>query len=236
MRKQIALAMMGLCVLPFRVMAQDAAPADNNGKAEAGKYADKRVTLTFEGVSMTTAIQTLMKTVGADFLIDPGLKDSVVNAKLNNVRFPVALDVLLKSGSIPAEFTVKDGIFRFTPRKEPIAPPQEEPPAPPDKEPFLPFISRIPIKNMEAARMYALLTGTPYWGGIPDGMISGDVTGHQEGSGFGFNNGSASFGNWGSNLYRMPPAINYINNAANFTGSFSGLLNGLLNSGNRGRR
>lgn len=235
MRKSVALALLGLCILPLGAMAQDGAPSADNSKPDISKYADKRVTLNFDNARLTEAIQTLMKSVGADFLIAPELKPSVVTVHLNNVRFAAALDVLLKSGSIPAEFTIDNGLFRFVPRKEPMTPPQEEAtPELPEKDPFLPFIAKIPVKNMEAARMYALLTGTPFWGGVPEGAISGDVGGHREGTNFGFNNGAISYGGYGNDLFNGLNAANRINNASNlysqFRGSLGGLLNGLINN------
>ncbi|GEM_PF-6470713 len=229
------------CALPLSVWAQDTLPppTNANNKAEAAKYADKKVTLTFEGVSMTTALRALMKTVEADYVIDPALDKSIVNTKLTNIRFPIALELILKSGTIPAEFTVTSGVFRFVPRKE--LPLPEEPPASseltqPEKESFLPYIVKIPVQNMEAARMVAFLSGNPFYSfEMPPNVQTGSVTGHGNYSNNGFDNGAVNFGGRSFNTNFGNGNNQNSGGGFNFSGMLGGFLGSILGGNNRRR-
>ncbi len=234
MQIRLIISAVVLCALPLAGWAQDTTPPTDNGKAELAKYADKKVTLVFEDVSMTTALRALMKTVQADFVIDPVLDKSLVNTKLTNLRFPVALDILLKSGTPPADFTVTNGVFRFVLRKEvpPPPPPAEEPPAA-DNEPFLPYIVRHPLRNADAERLAAFLNGNPFYSEPPPGVVTGSVSGHGNYSTNGFDNGkftvsggnyNQNFGNGNNNSY---------GSGYNWSGMLNQFLGGILGGGRR---
>ena len=241
MKIRLIIPVLVFCALPPSVWAQDTPPSppvNENNKAQLAKYADKKVTLTFEGVSMTTALRALMKTVEADYLIDPALDKSIVNTKLTNIRFPIALELVLKSGTIPAEFTVTNGLFRFVPRKE--LPPPEEKPTPeiqPGTEPFLPYIVKIPVQNVEAARIAAFLNGSPFYSFemSPNNLQSGSVTGHGNYSNNGFDNGRFILG--GSSFNTNFGNGNNQNSGSgfNFSNMLSGFLGNLLGGNNRRR-
>lgn len=242
MKIRLVIPVLVFCALPLAAWAQDTPPpppTNDNNKAEVAKYADKKVTLTFEGVSMTTALRALMKTVEAEYLIAPALDKSIVNTKLTNIRFPIALELLLKSGTIPAEFTVTIGIFRFVPRKE--LPPTEPSDSTleltqPEKEAFLPYIVKVPVENIEAARMAAFLSGNPFYSfETPNNIQSGSVTGHGNYSNNGFDNGTVIFG--GSNFNRNLGNGSNQNsgNGFNFSNMLTGFLGNILGGNNRRR-
>lgn len=224
-----------LCAFPHVSRAQDP-PADQ--KTETKNLADKRVTLKVEEVSLTAAIKMLMKSVGADFMIDPALRDAYVTANLTNIRLGVALDTLMKVSSIPAEYRVEDGVYIFEPRK---APP---PPAPetirkeePKANSSQPRFEYIKLKNADASHLAWLLGGQPFqvmgqnYGAIGQGDFSGSKTfsnGGFGGSGLFGSSGSVILGNSG-NGYRQ-------NTSSDFRNGLGNILNLLLGGGSNRRR
>lgn len=224
-------------VLPAPVRAQDP-PAQNADKKNdsATKLADRRVTLQVEEASLSNAVRMLMKSVGADFSIDPALRDARVTANLTNIRLQIALDTLMRISTIPATYRVAEGVYIFEPRKE-------EPPAPP---PVLEEESKsgpkvryeyIKVRNVDASYLAYLLGGQPFSVmGQNYGAFGGDFSGSKTFSNGPFGgSGSAIFGNQGNNGGGRFDNRNNNNTRPNF--GFNNPWLNLFNmfGGNRGR-
>lgn len=223
-----------LCAFPPVARADEEPPAEK--KTDTTNLADKRVTLKVEEVSLTAAIKMLMKSVGADFSIDPALRDSYVTAHLTNVRLSVALNTLMKVSTLPAEYHIEGGVYIFEPRK--AAPPPEiirkEEPKP---EPFKPRFETIKLNNADAAHIAWLLGGQPFqvlgqnYGAIGTGDFSGSKTFSNGGIG-----GSGLFGGSGSVILGNGGNGNRQNSSSDFRNGFGNLLNLLLGGGSSRRR
>src|SRR5437016_5233414 len=85
-----ALLALAACLLvPTLARAQDtdAKGGDNNAKSgnSASGLADKRVSVDADTMHLTEALPPLMKSAGADFVVDNALKNVTVSIHLNNV-------------------------------------------------------------------------------------------------------------------------------------------------------
>jgi hypothetical protein len=221
----------GLCVLPTTAHAQDP-PAET--KSDTQKLADKKVTLRVEETSLSAALKVLMKSAGADFSVDPALKEARVTVSLTNVRLQVALDTLMKVSTLPASYRVSEsGIYLFEPRKDP--PPSENLPPPPAEKtkPAPPQVryETIHLQNADPSYIAWLLGGQPFQVmGQNYGAFGGDFSGSKT-----FSNGP--FGGSGSAQFGLGP--NGSSNRNNSTGNWGGLggvLNLLLGGGGNRRR
>src|SRR5947209_5690428 len=97
-----ALLALAACLLVPATLAQaqetGAKDGGNSTKtgSDASGLADKRVTVDADTLRLTEALPPLMKSAGADFVVDNALKNATVSVHLNNVRFQTALDTLVK--------------------------------------------------------------------------------------------------------------------------------------------
>jgi hypothetical protein len=228
-------------VLPAPVHAQDP-PAQNADKKNdsATKLADKRVTLQVEEASLTNAIRMLMKSVGADFSIDPALREARVTANLTNIRLQVALDTLMRISTVPASYRVAEGVYLFEPRKE-------EPPTPPliieedTKSAPKARFETIKVRNVDPSYLAALLGGQGFSVmGQNYGAFGGDFSGSRTFSNGGFGGSGLFGGSGGANLgnsgnQRRDNGNNGGNSSFDFRNGLGNLLNLFRGGGNRGR-
>jgi hypothetical protein len=223
----------GLCALPTTAHAQEPpAEAKSDTKSPVNKLADKKVTLRVEETSLSVALKLLMKSAGADFSVDPALKDARVTVNLTNVRLQVALDTLMKVSSLPATYRVSDtGIYLFEPRPDP--PPVENPPPSDNSTKPAPPQARyeyIRLKNADPSYIAWLLGGQPFQVlGQNYGAFSGDFSGSKTFSNGPFGgSGSAQFGTGNGNTNRQ-------NNTSDWR-TLGNFFNMLLGGGGGSRR
>jgi type II secretory pathway component HofQ len=79
----------------------------------------KEVNITLNQAPVRTALDTLFKSVGLNYTIDPSVT-GLVTVSLRAIPFDVALRSILRSSEPPLAFTVEDGIYNIHPREQQI--------------------------------------------------------------------------------------------------------------------
>ena len=187
------LALAGCLLAPGLAQAQDKDMGGNGGDSSAktgngaAGLADKKVTVDADGVKLAEALPPLMKSVGADFVVDNSLKDVTVSVHLSNVRFQAALDTLVKVCSQPVMYKLVDGVYHFLPRVDEPEPPRAEPPPSWPRGPAY-KLGKIVVQNSDAQELVDFLSGN--WDGTdsaPSSLsINGNVSGFRSYSSSGF--------------------------------------------------
>jgi hypothetical protein len=77
----------------------------------------KEVNITLNQAPVRTALDTLFKSAGLNYTIDPSVT-GLVTVSLRAVPFDVALRSILRSSDPPLTFTVDDGVYDITPRND----------------------------------------------------------------------------------------------------------------------
>lgn len=218
---------------------------NGSGGASSGSSLDnKQVTLNVDDAKLSDALHTLMGSVQADFTLDNALLDATVTVHLNSVRFPVALETLLKSCSQPIEYKLENGIYRFVPKVEP--PPPVEPPAAPSapKPPPQRYVEKIPLTYASARAICyllgataALYEGRPYYlpPTNPRQFQSGSFSSYGSNSQFGVGSGGFFGGSSSSTSYVDPRTGVIVKNRSGggVSINWNNLLNSLLTRGRR---
>lgn len=173
------------------------------GSPEAFQFAERKVSIDTDGARLVVVIPKLLKSVGADFVIDSDVKDAIVSSHLTNVKLQTALDVLMRVSDIPVQYKFEKGAYRFSKRVElpaASASPQSLPPG----EPVLPPLpttlqEEIDIHNVQTFDLLRVLNGLF---GIPvDIDPTGDdsgLSGHATASGSSGALGQGTFTSRGS--------------------------------------
>ncbi|HLK56177.1 MAG TPA: hypothetical protein VKU00_06420, partial [Chthonomonadaceae bacterium] len=146
------------------------------------------VSVDADNTLLSDALAQIMKSAGADFVVDNALKKATVSVHLTNVRFQAALDTLVKVSSEPVSYKIEDGVYRFIPRVDPPeAPPT--PPAGPSRPSYK--IGKIVVQNSDAQELVDFLTGAS--SGLdsgPDSLsMNGNITGSRSYSSSGIQKG-----------------------------------------------
>lgn len=234
---------------PFSACADDSTkksgePGQSAEKKDGNttRLANKKVTLQMDEASLLSAIRAVMKSVDADFTVDPALRDARVTVSLTNIRLGLALDLLMKVSTIPATYHVEDGVYQFELRKEEASPEpiaQEEPKQDVKNARF----ETIKLRYADAAYMAWLLGGQPFSVmGQNYGAFGGDFSGSKTFSnsgigGFGAfgGSGTAILGNQGGTIRNFGADSRTNNPNLNFNNGLYNIFNNLLGGGGNRR-
>jgi hypothetical protein len=190
------LALAACLFVPSIAQAQDKGTGSNGGdsSAKSGSPAsgltDKRVSVDADNTRLSEALATIMKSAGADFVVDNALKNATVSVHLTNIRFQVALDTLVKVCSEPVTYKIEDGVYHFIPRVGPPDPPSTSTAPSAPKGPSY-KIGKIVVQNADAQELVDFLSGdSSALDGTPSSVGStGDISGFRSYSSSGFLNG-----------------------------------------------
>jgi type II secretory pathway component HofQ len=80
----------------------------------------REVNITLNQAPVRTALDTLFKSAGLNYTIDPAVT-GLVTVSLRAIPFDVALRSILRSADPPLAFTVEDGVYNIHPRQQQIA-------------------------------------------------------------------------------------------------------------------
>ncbi len=185
----LLLAVLCLVAAPSVAVAQE-------GNAGAD-VRERPVSLHLENADIRHALKLLFDSVGVNYVLDQGVQ-GLVTASLENVRFRVALENLLKSvqSQMPLTYSVEEGIYHVrvrveTPEREPQPEVgrQEETPTPK----FNP--RQIKVNFADAAEIALALGGTVIGGRFSNTSVLGrSGYGGIGGFGGGFGGGLGGFG------------------------------------------
>jgi hypothetical protein len=114
-------------------LAQGPPPGTSEGgsttSSGASRFSEMKVSIDVERGRLVTVVPTLLKSIGAEYVIDAEVKNAVVSSHLTNVKLQTALDTLLRVSDIPVKYTFEKGAYHFSLKVEP--PPKPAPPAMP---------------------------------------------------------------------------------------------------------
>jgi hypothetical protein len=164
-------------------------PGDGSaGSAGASKFAEMKVSVDASSERLVVVIPKLLKSVGAEFIIDSDIKNAVLSSHLTNVKLQTALDTLLRVSDIPVQYTFEKGIYHFSKRVD--LPPETPPTKPqPPGEPVLPPLPTtvedvVDVHNVQTYDLLRVLNGLF---GVPvaidPGGDNGALDGHRIDSG-----------------------------------------------------
>lgn len=108
-------AAIGLLLAIGAVALFPAAPV----QAQDASMPTKEVNITLNEAPVRTALDTLFKSAGLNYTIDPSVT-GLVTVSLRAIPFDVALRSILRSAEPPLAFTVEDGVYNIHPRVETI--------------------------------------------------------------------------------------------------------------------
>ncbi len=175
----------------------------NAGTTHAGpeKFFDKKVSVDADSGRLVDVLPKLLKSVDAEFVISPDVKNALVSGHLTGVKFKTALDLLMRVSNIPVEYRYEDGLFRFTKKVEP-SPTLPEPlpgeavlPPPPRQGEERFDVREVGVENL----IRALTGGDPsFLPPSPSGYSSGSANGHSSYSSFGFSPNGVHSGSGGN--------------------------------------
>lgn len=168
------------------------------------------VTLTLKDTDVRVALEALFRSVGKDFIMDPGIVGPVPALSFNNVSFETALKSIVKSAGLT--YRVDDEIYIITKKPELTRTGSgPEPPAyTPEPEVVAAdevIIEKIPLNYSSASEILAIMNGDydnlSYGsGGYGNGGYGSYGTGY---GGYGSYGGSGSYpgsyGGYGSGSY-----------------------------------
>lgn len=182
-----------------------AAPPDSGSStapSATSRFADMKVSLDLDNARLVVAIPELLKTVGAEYIIDADVKNALISSHLTNVKLHTALDVLMHVSSLPVQYTFEKGVYHFSKRVEPppaaqvpvLHPPGESvlPPPPTSVEDT---VDVHEVQTFDLLRVLNGLFGTPVSIGDPgaNGTLSGSSSASNHGvSGSGVRAGGGS--------------------------------------------
>ncbi len=215
MRRDISTSVQGILALALTAYS-GAAFAQNppagmpsgNGSANSAissgseKFDDKKVSVDADGAKLVDVLPKLLKSVGAEFIIAPEVKNALLSGHLTNVKFKSALDLLLRVSTIPVEVTYTEGMFRFSKKVElPAAD------TTPSSESALPLPPKqgeaiVDVRKAGTENIIRALTGQDpsILPPNPSGYSSGSVTSHSSYSSFGFSPNGVRLGSASSQM------------------------------------
>ena len=135
----------------------------SNGSSGASKFADMKVSIDTDSGRLVEVVPKLLKSVGAEFVVDGDVKNARVSSHLANVRLKIVLDVLMRGSSIPIQYTFDKGVYHFSKKVEP--PPEAPAPTPSvTDEPLLPpppttQTEDVDIHNVQTFDLLRVLNG-----------------------------------------------------------------------------
>ena len=89
------------------------------GSATPSQFADKKVSIDLDDARLVMAVPQLLKSVGAEYIIDADVKNAVISSHLTSVKLHTALDVLMRVSSLPVQYTFEKGVYHFSKKVEP---------------------------------------------------------------------------------------------------------------------
>jgi hypothetical protein len=207
-----------LWVASGSVALAQAGPTGTSGSGstdavKASKFAEMKVTIDTDRGRLVEVVPPLLKSVGADYVIDAEVKNAVVSSHLTNVKLQTVLDALLRGSSIPVQVTFEKGTYRFSKKTEKVeAPPESHPPIvhipgesvlppPPTTQD-----DEIDIHNVQTFDLLRVLNGLSSGSASPSAFNgNGSISGYSASSGSGISanglrtgGGSAILGGSGS--------------------------------------
>jgi hypothetical protein len=116
-----------------------APPKSDSGGAPSGtsQFADRKVSIDLDNARLVVAVPQLLKSVGAEYIIDADVKNAIISSHLTNVKLHTALDVLMRVSSLPVQYTFEKGVYHFSKKVEP-------PPETPSPLPYTPGEAVLP--------------------------------------------------------------------------------------------
>jgi hypothetical protein len=88
-------------------------------RAQDATLPTKEVNITLNQAPVRTALDTLFKSAGLNYTIDPAVT-GLVTVSLRAIPFDVALRSILRSSDPPLAYTVEDGVYNIHPRQQVI--------------------------------------------------------------------------------------------------------------------
>ncbi|MCW3099579.1 MAG: hypothetical protein JWL77_5197 [Chthonomonadaceae bacterium] len=164
-------------------------PGDGSaGSAGASKFAEMKVSVDASSERLVVVIPKLLKSVGADFIIDSDIKNAILSSHLTNVKLQTALDTLLRVSDIPVQYTFEKGAYHFSKRVEPVPEtplPKPQPPGEPVLPPLPTTVEEVVdvhnVQTYDLLRVLNGLFGVPV--AIDPGGDNGALDGHRTDSG-----------------------------------------------------
>lgn len=190
-----------VCVLSGAIASAQAPPAGTSGgtvpppdtgnsTAPSGtsRFAEMKVSIDLDNTRLVVALPQLLKTVGAEFIIDADVKNALISSHLTGVKLHTALDSLLRVSDIPVQYTFEKGVYHFSKRLEP---PPQAPSAPFCTLPARPCCRRPPtsvddtidvheVQTFDLLRVLNGVFGTPV--SIGDSGTNGSLSGYSSAS------------------------------------------------------
>lgn len=96
----------------------------------ASQFAEMKVSIDTDGGRLVEVVPQLLKSVGAEYIIDAEVKNALITSHLANVKLQTALDVLVRVSTIPVQVSFEKGVYRFSKKAETVEAPPETTPMP----------------------------------------------------------------------------------------------------------
>ncbi len=177
--------------------------AQGAGGDGAQDVRDKKVTLNLENADIRYALKLLFQSVGVNYTLDQAVQGSVT-AQLNDVRFEVALENILRSvqSQLPLTYDKENGIYRVKIKQEQL--PEPTPPDTGDEQNVKPKFNpqKLKVKSVDANIIAMILGGSALYTGQmmqqQGGYGNGGYGNGYGGGGYGGNQGYGGYGGgWG---------------------------------------
>lgn len=114
----VSLTALGALAMPASAQGQDA-QLPGNDPASGSEASNKPINLDLENADLYSALKLLFVQIKGNYILDPSLRQLSVTAKLTNIPFRSALDLLLKSvnSQVPLTYKVEGGVYSIIEKK-----------------------------------------------------------------------------------------------------------------------